>query len=145
MSAGTRRNPTGEPSLAADYVFEPEHGVWIRRGFRSLPYSDGDEIERKISDILSACKDLSSASDELQAQCDDWVTSYHLSKQRANLLRPFERHLSGSVLEIGAGCGAITRYLAEVAQSVVFCCGLQLVRTCCARVPSSQSSAIVIT
>jgi SAM-dependent methyltransferase len=50
----------------------------------------------------------------------DWPTLYHLSSARANLLRPVAGRLQGkSVLEIGAGCGAITRYLGECAATVV--------------------------
>lgn len=37
-----------------------------------------------------------------------------------NILRPFARHLAQSaVLELGAGCGAITRYLGELGANVV--------------------------
>ena len=43
----------------------------------------------------------------------DWPTTYHLHPTRANLLRPFSQLLKARVLEIGAGCGALTRYIGE--------------------------------
>jgi glycosyltransferase involved in cell wall biosynthesis/SAM-dependent methyltransferase len=38
---------------------------------------------------------------------------------RANLLRPYQDSLKGDVLEIGAGCGAITRFLGEQGANVL--------------------------
>ena len=101
------------------YELDETNGLWKRSGFSSTAYSDGEEVEQVLLQIVTEAEDLSSSSDELQSHCTDWVTSYHLSKQRANLLRPFEEQLSGSILEVGAGCGAISRYLGEVAESVV--------------------------
>ena len=77
-------------------------------------YSDGENIKATLYQILRDAKDLSSASAELQAQIVDWPTEYHLSQTRANLLRPL--NLSGvtRVLELGCGCGSISRYLGEI-------------------------------
>ncbi|WP_164444444.1 class I SAM-dependent methyltransferase, partial [Pseudomonas viridiflava] len=47
------------------------------------------------------------------------VSLYHLGSARGNLLRPFEHCLTGRVLEIGAGCGAISRYLGECGATVL--------------------------
>ncbi|GHA17008.1 hypothetical protein GCM10008090_28360 [Arenicella chitinivorans] len=76
-------------------------------------YSDGESVEIRLRDILTAATDLSSDSDELQAAIEDWPTEYHLSQSRANLVRAL--NLSGvkRVLELGCGCGSITRYLGE--------------------------------
>ncbi|KXU91591.1 hypothetical protein CR51_31815 [Caballeronia megalochromosomata] len=41
-----------------------------------------------------------------------------MSGTRANILRPCENLLKGDILEIGAGCGAITRYLGESGANV---------------------------
>lgn len=95
------------------YVFLPDSNVWRSSSHDSINYTDGIEIERRIKDIIAVSTDLSTLSDELRKHCTDWPTNYHLSAHRANLLRPLARELRGNVLEIGAGCGAITRYLGE--------------------------------
>ncbi|MEN8162546.1 MAG: methyltransferase [Acidobacteriota bacterium] len=72
-----------------------------------------DNAEDQIFEILSRVDDLSDGSDELAAQIDDWPTRYHCSPQRSNILRPFKIGPGLRVLEIGAGTGALTRYLGE--------------------------------
>ena len=94
-------------------------GVWQRPEIEAFAYSDGDEVENRIAAILTSVEDLSVLSGELRTHITDWPTDYHLSSQRANLLRPISQHLTGSILEIGSGCGAITRYLGETATSVL--------------------------
>lgn len=98
-------------------------GFFVREGEPEIDdnytYSDGRGIEENILSILKNAKDISSLSVELQKKIIDWPTSYYLSPRRANLLRPVESLLKGRVLEVGAGCGALTRYLGEVAQDVV--------------------------
>ncbi|SVE34537.1 uncharacterized protein METZ01_LOCUS487391, partial [marine metagenome] len=76
-------------------------------------FSDGIEVENKIYKVLSHIKDKSVFSEELGCSFDDWASEYHFSRKRANLLRhiPFKR--LDHVLELGAGCGAITRQLGE--------------------------------
>jgi SAM-dependent methyltransferase len=101
------------------YKFDDRTSVWIRSGYGGIAYNDGDEFENRIAALMDSCKDLSVLSDELCLHCTDWPSTYHLSRSRANVLRPFERRLSGSTLEIGAGCGAITRYLGECGGSVL--------------------------
>lgn len=83
-------------------------------------YSDGEESEAYLREVLSTTSDLSSNSIELGRKSKDWPSFYHLTPRRSNLLRPLKDTIQGkSVLEIGAGCGGITRYLGEVAARVV--------------------------
>jgi GT2 family glycosyltransferase/glycosyltransferase involved in cell wall biosynthesis/SAM-dependent methyltransferase len=82
-------------------------------------YSDGADVEAQLLKTVLAASDLSSLSAELLSAGRDWVTRYHLSPLRSNLLRPLANLLRGKVLEVGAGCGAITRYLGETATQVV--------------------------
>ncbi len=80
---------------------------------REFNYSDGEESEAQLYKVLSTVTDLSSTSAELQEAISDWPTEYHLSSTRANLLRPLNLDGVVRVLELGCGCGAITRYLGE--------------------------------
>src|SRR5579859_8066043 len=80
----------------------------------NFSYSDGDDAENYILDFLRHTTDLSIGSEELISGIKDWPSLYHLSPQRADLLRPLEEKLKGkTVLEIGCGCGAVTRYVGE--------------------------------
>ncbi|WP_312981186.1 methyltransferase [Atlantibacter sp.] len=105
---------------AKKYVFDDESGVYKNPNYQSIKYSDGDQIEENIYSIITSVKDVSVLSDELKKHCTDWPTIYHLGSQRSNILRPFAKKLSNvDVLEIGAGCGAITRYLGECGANVL--------------------------
>ena len=103
----------------AGYSYNNETLVWIRQDYAGIAYSDGDEVERRIAYIVGNATDLSVLSDELRPHCTDWPSLYHLSGTRANILRPFESELRGDILEIGAGCGAITRFLGECGGNVL--------------------------
>ncbi|MDH3638713.1 MAG: class I SAM-dependent methyltransferase, partial [Gammaproteobacteria bacterium] len=79
----------------------------------SIAYSDGAKAEAYLRDVLTNASDLSSRSSELHAKAIDWASEYHLSPLRANLLRAVNLSKMSRVLELGCGCGAITRYLGE--------------------------------
>jgi len=71
-------------------------------------YSDGP-IEDEILDIVSSGKDLQ----EVINSDDRWPLLYHLSDIRRNLLEWYDFKKSGNILEIGAGCGALTGLFCE--------------------------------
>ena len=62
---------------------------------------------------------MSSESFELERSIRDWSSEYHLTRKRAQLLKHFAFDPDQSVLEIGSGCGAITRFLGETFATVV--------------------------
>lgn len=102
------------------YIFQEPEGIWLRPGYEGIAYSDGDFIEGRIGAIIAGASDLSVLSAELARHCVDWVSHYHLCSNRANILRPFGELLRNrDVLEIGAGCGALTRYLGECGARVL--------------------------
>ncbi len=76
-------------------------------------YSDGDASENAVREAVERLRDPSTDSRELDRDWDNWGLEYHLSPKRANIIRAL--NLSGvhRVLEVGCGCGAITRYLGE--------------------------------
>ncbi|WP_343462918.1 rhamnan synthesis F family protein [Pantoea sp.] len=95
-------------------------GVWHPLHVKEFAYNDGDEAELYILNAIRSATDKSSRSGELADKMVDWPSTYHLTSRRANLLRPFEQEFKNKrVLEIGCGCGAITRFLGECGANVV--------------------------
>ena len=115
-----KQTPECGTAMSSRYAFDAGCGVWLRHEDGDIfDYSDGDEVEERIAGILRDATDTSLFSMELAAHQIDWPSIYHLSPTRANLLRPLDGLLGGArVLEVGAGCGAITRYLGEVGAQV---------------------------
>ena len=103
----------------SNYHLDSVTDIWSQTEFRSIDYSDGEEVEQRLQHIVDSASDISSLSPELRQHCTDWPTIYHLSGLRANILRPFEITEEYDVLEIGAGCGALSRYLGECGASVL--------------------------
>lgn len=77
-------------------------------------YSDGD-IEKDLAAIVRNHGDVT----ELLAAETRWPIIYHLSPVRRNLLEWYEFRPESTILEIGAGCGALTSLLCEKAHQVV--------------------------
>lgn len=102
------------------YKYSPSVGVWVRKDAEDFAYSDGKEQEARLFDIVSGLKDPGLYSPEIAARMTNWPNRYHLSSARANILRPFHDRLRGAtVLELGSGCGGVTRYLGETCGKVV--------------------------
>ena len=83
------------------YNYDPDSNLWSSAEPRAFSYSDGDEIEARIFEIVSNASDRSSISQELESKAFDWASRYHLSRARANLLRPLHELLKDGVLELG--------------------------------------------
>lgn len=77
-------------------------------------YSDGD-VEDEILKFVKENKDFT----EILVKGSSWPILYHLSPLRRNLLEWFDFGKDSTVLEIGAGCGALTGLLCEKAGRVV--------------------------
>ncbi|MBK9441209.1 MAG: glycosyltransferase [Comamonadaceae bacterium] len=101
------------------YVFDATTLVWHRPGSDLLGYSDGDDAERKLESIVRSVSDRSVDSPAWSTAIDDWPTEYHFSPKRSNLLRPLPIGSGQRVVELGAGCGAITRWLGETGAEVI--------------------------
>ena len=101
------------------YTLDSQNGIWHRVGYLSIEYSDGDETENQLLSKLKQCVDVSAQSAELLNCVDDWPSDYHFNPARHNLLRFFEIGPKHAVLELGCGCGAMTRYLGETGATVV--------------------------
>jgi 2-polyprenyl-3-methyl-5-hydroxy-6-metoxy-1,4-benzoquinol methylase len=104
-----------------DYEFvQPiDSSVHYRDDIASSFALPSPKVPTSIQSIVDNAIDIRVLSTELRQHCTDWPSLYHLSGMRANIIRPFGNILKGDVLEIGAGCGAITRYLGECGANVL--------------------------
>ncbi len=101
------------------FVEDPTTNLLVHPYYTGFEYSDGLEVENRIYQILLNAKDRSLFSAELQNAIADWPTEYHFSPLRHNLLRHFHFKETDKILELGCGCGAITRQLGESGATVV--------------------------
>lgn len=102
--------------MTADQTPARRQDAPLREGCHVLERSDVghyDGGEDEVRAILERATDRSSLSDELSSHDRRWETRYHFAKERANVLRPLALAADATVLEVGAGCGAVTRYLGE--------------------------------
>ena len=77
-------------------------------------YSDGDEVENHILDIVSN----ESGFDYCHPDMNSWPVLYHLTRQRENICLPMDLRSDDEVLEIGAGMGAVTGGVAPYVKKV---------------------------
>lgn len=80
-------------------------------------YSDG-EVEQEILKIFQN-KNSEKLVNRILTYNPSWPMRYHLSPVRENILNWFEFDKNKSILEIGAGCGAITGALCNKLKKVV--------------------------
>jgi SAM-dependent methyltransferase len=114
------------------FVLDEASRVHRHPDLGDFPYSDGPAVERRLLQILTEARDVSMMSAELVAKISDWPTEYHLSPRRHLLLRHLDALDGARILELGAGCGAITRFLGERGADVTAVEG-SLIRAHCAR------------
>ncbi|AKR44663.1 hypothetical protein ACJ67_08990 [Methylophilus sp. TWE2] len=114
--------PTGAAAKGSKgpYIYRAEDNFYQRAQTEAFGYQDVGNAEQRLYDMIRQSRDKSVFSTELSAKATDWPSYYHLTSQRANLLRPFaDKIANGKILELGAGCGAITRFLGELGGEVV--------------------------
>lgn len=96
------------------FIVDKSTGIHLHPGNNAdFGYSDGQEEEERIFSILKKTSDHGMFSEELGTYMTDWPTEYHFSPVRHNLLRHFDFNPTQKILELGCGCGAITRQIGE--------------------------------
>ena len=96
-----------------------QKNIWANpRETGEFDYSDGVDEEQYLIEVLTQTQSLELGSLELRNACRDWVAEYHLGSVRANLLAHIKIPEKAKVLEVGCGCGAITRYIGELGLDV---------------------------
>lgn len=129
--------------FAKNGLIKEDSGVWTSADQKDFSYSDGLESENYLDYVFRHAKDLSSASSELETYIKDWPSKYHLTTKRAQLLSGFNFDSTDSVLEVGCGCGAITRYLGETFNDVTSIEG-SLVRARLARLRTADLNGVTV-
>jgi len=108
------------PSLKffRDFIFDSHSRIYKHPEGMVINYQDGGESY--IFESMKKIKNLSSDSEEFQHYIKDWPSRYHFSQKRVNFLESIQMVLprDAEVLEIGSGCGAITRWLGEKFRTV---------------------------
>ncbi len=105
--------------LGQYYSFNPALNLWRRGDEQSLARPTGDDIDERVARVVRESFDRSSLSLELLEADPTGPGAEDFSPTRANLLRPLRHLLKGTILEIGAGRGSITRFLGETGAEVV--------------------------
>ena len=98
------------------YSYNEKHNFYFRPEKKGIGYEDGGE--QKLLQILDSVTDKSTLSEEFLPFINDWPSEYHLSRKRHLILRPLGIKPGDRVLELGCGCGSITRYLVEIGAKV---------------------------
>lgn len=106
-------------SIAENELVEDAFSVWCLKNHTEFNYTDGAGSEKYLWSVFKKSRDLSTSSAELEGYIKDWPSEYHLTRKRAQLLSGFDFDRSLRVLEVGSGCGAITRHLGENFNEVV--------------------------
>ncbi len=88
-------------------------GVFITNE-KGTPAGYMDGAESYLLDLLGKSRDLGLFSSELKSGIRDWPSLYHLSPYRSTIFDCLDfNNKNAKVLELGAGCGAVTRWLGE--------------------------------
>ncbi|WP_092195053.1 SAM-dependent methyltransferase [Blastococcus tunisiensis] len=99
-------------------IAHPDPGQGRYTLLRAVESTYRDGAEETLLDMVRGSEDLGSLNEDLHGRAEGWAQRYHVDRQRANVLRAFELSGATRVLEVGAGCGAMSRYLAETCTAV---------------------------
>src|ERR1022692_33542 len=99
------------PRFGMNYLWDERAHLFRRSTINGFEYPDGADAEARLLGVVSQAKDRGTFSPELAGAISDWPSEYHLSRARHCLVRPLGIRAGDKVLELGCGCGAVTRYL----------------------------------
>ncbi|WP_160687315.1 glycosyltransferase [Clostridium sp. C2-6-12] len=112
------KNNNIEIKYNSKYKYNADYKVFVGRNYNYVDYSDGSE--NYIYEVFKREECISSYPVELGKYIKDWASEYHLTQVRTNLLHSIEELITekGKALELGAGMGASTNWLADIFENV---------------------------
>ncbi|OPX60228.1 MAG: hypothetical protein A4E25_00513 [Methanobacterium sp. PtaB.Bin024] len=113
----SKNNINGKISLS-DFQLDAKSKVFYHEKSHMIDYSDGVKNEGYVLNAIKNSEDISNHSSELIKWVKDWPSYYHLGTGRSNIFNVLDLSENSKVLELGCGCGAITRYLGETFEKV---------------------------
>jgi SAM-dependent methyltransferase len=107
-----------QPVRLSEFLLDKSADIWVppassARGAVAFSYTDGAEEETRLLRVLREATDLSDNASTLLSYVNDWPSHYHLAPGRANAIRALDLPHDIQILELGAGCGALSRHLGE--------------------------------
>lgn len=112
------KNHINEKISLSDFQLDTKSKVFYHEKSHTIDYSDGVKNEGYILNAIKNSEDISNHSSELIKWVKDWPSYYHLGTGRSNIFDVLDLSENAKVLELGCGCGAITRYLGETFEKV---------------------------
>lgn len=109
----SNKGKTNKKWHLSKFRYDKESGVYLLDKPHTISYSDGLKAETYILDAIKNSKNISNGSEELVQHIKDWPSYYHLGAERLNILKTLDLYKDSKILELGSGCGAMTRYLGE--------------------------------
>lgn len=100
------------------FIYNKDDDLYVCKDINQIDYSDGSEDY--FIDLFKRIDNITAYDLGLLTYINNWPTRYHLSYTRTNLLDSVSQLFKnrGKVLELGAGMGALTPWLAENFESV---------------------------
>ncbi len=106
--------------MPENYSYSEIDNFYYPKNQPEFSYKDSGNSEERLYEKVRNSTDKSLFSNEIVSGAYDWASLYHSTPLRANILRPFSNLIAkGRTLELGAGCGAITRFIGELGGDVV--------------------------
>ena len=128
-----------------DYTEDSTLNLLRRAEFSGIASTDNEEGECGVYRAVRGAVDRSTFSMELARAVTDWPSQYHLDRRRHCLIRPLAIRPGDTVLELGCGGGAVTRFLGEIgAQVTAVEAGLQRARIASERCLNLRNVRIVL-
>lgn len=103
-----------------DFEYDYTNDLFIKKNYVPINYADGSE--KYIVNVFEKVRNIDndSSNNSFPKYIRDWPSKYHLSQLRTNVFESIKDIIENkeSALELGAGMGAVTQWLAENCKNI---------------------------